>query len=775
MSGKFALIIGNTEYADPALAGLTAPGKDAEAFGYVLKEQNICAFDDVKVLLNQPEHIVRRAIEVYFDQRKPDDLVVFYFSGHGVLDEMGALYLAVKNTVRSRLRSTAIKSDYIREIMEQSRSKRQVLILDCCNSGAFARGTKSATNISVGTATAFEAGYGRVILTASDSTQFAWEGDQVIGETDKSLFTHFLVDGLKGAADLDGDGRITVDELYDYAYEKVKFATPKQTPSKFSSKQQGEIILRDSISIQDVHPVPLPSHLLDSIENPFADIRLGAVQQLTKVLNGKNRGLALSAKEALERIANEDDSRQVSRAAAQALESYLKQGYEESADQNMVTSTQEDAKDVLDESWRQETLNQPIRLEPETKPSKEAVKVARPYIKDQLLPTRQLPVISSALSQREKQPLQKKPTTSLKLFAIIGGLIVLVCAIAGVITLKGLSPSSQVPDAIMLQSLVPNPTNTTDTGTVVINVTSIPTPTSVLPSAPMMIIVPTDTPSSSIQTSEKPLGKIVYTCQVRGVNKDQICLINADGSNKRQLTNNNYENYYASLSPDGNRVVFVSNQTDKLEIYEMDFAGNQVQLTYGLGEEASAPEISPDGNLIVFAERINSAFKIWVMNRDGSNPHQIYSSPNGDALDPTWSPDGTRVLFASGIGDNTKQLYTIASTGTDLQIVSNEFTTRGRSDWSPLGHKIASYTGGPWQREIYMMNTDGSELQQVISDGSPLAPSFSPDGGWIAFTGYLDHFREANGCEIYILRLSDNTLQRLTDNDYCDYQPRWGN
>src|SRR5688572_19672018 len=267
MSGKFALIIGNTEYADPGLAQLTAPGRDAEDFARVLQDKEICAFDDVKVLLNQSSSAISEAIDEFVDQKKPDDLLVLYFSGHGVRDELGALYLAVKNTNRFRLRSTAIKSDFIREAMDQSRSKRQVLIMDCCNSGAFAQGTKAATGVSIGTASAFEAGYGRIILTASDSTQFAWEGDKVIGDTDNSLFTHFLVQGLDGEADLDGDGRITVDELYDYAYEKVKFVTPKQTPSKFSSKQQGEIVLRQFTRIEDIKPVRLPDELIDEIED----------------------------------------------------------------------------------------------------------------------------------------------------------------------------------------------------------------------------------------------------------------------------------------------------------------------------------------------------------------------------------------------------------------------------------------------------------------------------------------------------------------------------
>lgn len=325
MSGKYALIIGNTEYTDPGLAQLSAPGKDAEDFARVLQDQGICAFDEVNLILNQPEYVVRGVIDEFFDQKKPDDLLVLYFSGHGVRDELGALHLAVRNTIRTRLRSTAIKSDYIREAMDQSRSKRQVLILDCCNSGAFAQGTKAATGVSIGTASAFEAGYGRIVLTASDSTQFAWEGNKVIGETDNSLFTHFLVEGLKGEADVDGDGRITVDELYDYAYERVKLATPKQTPSKFSSKQQGEIILRQNIRIEDARPVPLPDDLTVAVNSSLPYVREGAVRQLEGLLSGRNLGLARSARLALEKIAAEDDSRRVSQLATQVLEPVLQE------------------------------------------------------------------------------------------------------------------------------------------------------------------------------------------------------------------------------------------------------------------------------------------------------------------------------------------------------------------------------------------------------------------------------------------------------------------
>ena len=327
MTTKYALVIGNTQYSDPGLAKLTAPGMDAKAFARVLESKDICAFDDVKVLLNEPEPVVREAIDALFDQKKPDDLLLLYFSGHGVRDEFGSLYLAVRNTNRLRLRATAVKSDFIRESMDESRSRRQVLILDCCNSGAFAQGTKGATGVSIGTASAFEGtGYGRVVLTASDATQFAWEGDKVIGSTQNSLFTHFLVKGLEGEADTDSDGRITIDELYDYAYEQIVNATPKQTPGKWSYKQQGEIILRQSRRPEEIKPVRLPEDLMEEVDDTRPYVREAAVQKLIKILQGRNIGLRRSAQQALEKIAADDNTtRRVAVAATEALEAFRKQ------------------------------------------------------------------------------------------------------------------------------------------------------------------------------------------------------------------------------------------------------------------------------------------------------------------------------------------------------------------------------------------------------------------------------------------------------------------
>jgi tripartite motif-containing protein 71 len=245
MGKRLALIVGNSVYRDQTLARLKAPDVDVGSLHDILKDADVGGFDDVDLLVNSKSATVRRAVSEFFSRKSRDDLLLLYFSGHGVLDDRGRLHLAVKDTDHSLLRGTAISASFIADEMDNSRSQRQVIILDCCHSGAFARGTKGSAGITVGTASAFEGtGFGRVVLTATDATQYAWEGEQIIGEAESSLFTHYLVRGLQsGEADIDGDGKITIDELYDYVYAQVVQQTPKQTPGKWSFKEQGEIVI----------------------------------------------------------------------------------------------------------------------------------------------------------------------------------------------------------------------------------------------------------------------------------------------------------------------------------------------------------------------------------------------------------------------------------------------------------------------------------------------------------------------------------------------------
>jgi uncharacterized caspase-like protein len=319
--------VGTTNYQDARLNQLASPAVDVQALADVLKDPNIGGYDDVKLLLNESSLAISQAVEQFFKKKASTDLLLLYFSGHGVRDENEELYLAVQNTDLELLRATAVPSNFINVLMDRSKSERQVLILDCCYSGAFLsgasaqvnKGAMGAVDVPVHAANAFKGnGYGRVVLTATDKTQVAWEGQKVMGQVQKSVFTHHLIEGLTtGEADQDSDGWIGLDELYKYVFNRMIKTSPQQsqTPEMTAFHMKGNIILAKNPKPK---PANLPAELQSLITHPYADARLTAVNRLKEMFNDSPYGEALAARKALEKLSR-DDSRMVSEAAAKAL------------------------------------------------------------------------------------------------------------------------------------------------------------------------------------------------------------------------------------------------------------------------------------------------------------------------------------------------------------------------------------------------------------------------------------------------------------------------
>ncbi|MDK2980859.1 MAG: TolB protein [Chloroflexota bacterium] len=301
--------------------------------------------------------------------------------------------------------------------------------------------------------------------------------------------------------------------------------------------------------------------------------------------------------------------------------------------------------------------------------------------------------------------------------------------------------------------------------------TAVPEGTAILPTE----AAATEGPAAGepVTASGEPAGRILYTCQVDNTyGHDQICMINADGSGFRQLTNDLlHQHFYPSWAPDGNSFVFVGSHSGDPKIYEMDLQGN-MHIVGNIAGELYAPMVSPDGLRIIFTRHVSDTEQyISVMDRDGSNLLDLVDYY--DSKDPVWSQDGSKVLFTSR-EDNQAGIYTMNAGGTTIQKVEALSGLDGRPDWS-LDYAIATYSGSKdaHDREIIVMEV-GEDPVTVTSGGDNLSPSFSPDGQWVAFMSYRDHFWEADGCEIYIMRKDGTDIRRLTDNTYCDYQPRWG-
>jgi hypothetical protein len=244
---KYALLIGISEYQSTTLKSLPGVAKDIEAMQRVLLNSKIGGFDEVKLLPNPDSFTMQSEIEQLFMEKcQKDDIVLLYFSGHGYRHEDGNLFFVSHTTQinpQGGLRiGTAVDAKFIHErYMSRSKSKRQVLILDCCFSGAFAEGMSAKEAVVVSIKKEIEAqlgGEGRAVLTSSTATQVSFE------DAGGGVYTRYLVEGIeKGAADTNNDGVITVDELHEYAKRKVQEAKPAMKPEIYAVKEGYKICL----------------------------------------------------------------------------------------------------------------------------------------------------------------------------------------------------------------------------------------------------------------------------------------------------------------------------------------------------------------------------------------------------------------------------------------------------------------------------------------------------------------------------------------------------
>ncbi len=311
-AARSALMVTCATYDDPGLRGLRSPVQDAEALGRVLADPAIGGFA-VDTIANQPHYAVRRRIEAFFNGRRSDDLLLLYLSGHGIKDDEGLLYFAASDTELASLDATAVAADFVNRHMNRTRSRRVVLLLDCCYSGAFAQGMGIAkADKAVHLPDQFD-GRGRVVLTASKATEYSFEGGQVTeGGGQPSVFTAAIIRGLEtGEADLDNDGLISLEELYEYAFDQVRSAAARQTPAKWAFGVEGRLFIARSTRRPHVEPAPLPEELTRLLAEPYPGKSL---------LEGGSPGVALTARETLARLTERDDSLRVRAAAAAALD-----------------------------------------------------------------------------------------------------------------------------------------------------------------------------------------------------------------------------------------------------------------------------------------------------------------------------------------------------------------------------------------------------------------------------------------------------------------------
>ena len=233
---KVALLIGVSQY-EGDLPPLPGAPNDVEAMRQVLEDPELGWFDQVDLLRNPNPTEMRRAIGRLFRKSQRDDLALLFFAGHGLLDESDRLYLTTPISNSEEVRETSVPASFLHDAMKSSRCKRKVVILDCCYSGTFAENWQARSGGKIDLERQL-GGEGQAVLTSSSSAQKSFEREG------SGIYTRYLVEGLRGAADQNKDGIISIQELHDYAKERVVSATEsKMKPEIYLFKDGSKIVL----------------------------------------------------------------------------------------------------------------------------------------------------------------------------------------------------------------------------------------------------------------------------------------------------------------------------------------------------------------------------------------------------------------------------------------------------------------------------------------------------------------------------------------------------
>ncbi len=265
-------------------------------------------------------------------------------------------------------------------------------------------------------------------------------------------------------------------------------------------------------------------------------------------------------------------------------------------------------------------------------------------------------------------------------------------------------------------------------------------------------------------------GKIVFTRDLDPMNtQKELFVMNLDGTELRQITNLGHKSISSPcVSHDGSKIVFTfhndTGTNNRLATINIDGSGYKI-LTDDT-KNSRQPTFSRDGTKIIFAKEIASPhYEIYTMNPDGSGLKKLTNTGEWCAS-PSYSPDNGKIIFHKG---TNKRIYVMNNDGSNVRKLYHELNSNSHqyATYSPDGSKIAFEYWDGSTFDIYVMNSDGSNIRQLtFGTDRNMGPAWSFDGNKIAF------YRNAGGNQdIYIMNADGTGQRRLTYYAHEDLKP----
>ncbi len=180
------------------------------------------------------------------------------------------------------------------------------------------------------------------------------------------------------------------------------------------------------------------------------------------------------------------------------------------------------------------------------------------------------------------------------------------------------------------------------------------------------------------------------------------------------------------------------------------------------------PSWSPDGSKIVFHSDRDGYYQIYIMNADGSNPVRLISSESEDTL-PAWSPDGNKIAFTSNRSGGVDQIFVMNADGSAIKQVTSGSDDCAYPTWSPDGSRIAFMSRRDGNTDIYTINADGANLTRLTeSPQIESYPAWSPDGKKIVYQS-----NATGNFDIWVMNPDGTDQKRITEAIYDNKYPAW--
>jgi uncharacterized caspase-like protein len=230
------LIASQTFERDSGIEPLRFPESDVAALGDLIRTDDF-NFDKITPIIDQPKQVVEETLDEILSQISFDDFILIYFSGHGKLNTKGDLFLSCRNTKERSLNSTGFRYRYLMDLLSAHDAERVAILLDCCYAGRAISGFKGTPSEQI--QSVLDLGRGIFILGASGATQTAQEREA----DGNGIFTKQVIEGLRtGAADIDDDGDISLNDLARYVREEFCRKNVSQQPVVGNYAKSGDFI-----------------------------------------------------------------------------------------------------------------------------------------------------------------------------------------------------------------------------------------------------------------------------------------------------------------------------------------------------------------------------------------------------------------------------------------------------------------------------------------------------------------------------------------------------